>query len=125
MRILIVDDSKAVRLIVARALRGAGFGGCTFDEAENGAQALERIRAAVPDVILCDWNMPVMTGPELLATIQQANVPTKFGFVTSEGTAEFREQAKPAGALFVIAKPFTPENFQDVLGPLLPTGAAR
>lgn len=126
MRILIVDDSKAMRLIVQRALRGAGFSDCTIDEAANGAEGLERIRATVPDLVLCDWNMPVMMGPQLLEEIKKAGINVPFGFVTSEGSTEFREKAKAAGALFVIAKPFTPENFKEVLGPILATaGGAK
>lgn len=126
MRVLIVDDSKAMRLIVTRALRGAGFGHCTFEEAVDGADALQKIRAAVPDLVLSDWNMPVMMGPQLLEEIKKAAINVPFGFVTSEGTEEFKQKAAALGALFVITKPFTPEIFQATLGPILATaGAAK
>jgi two-component system chemotaxis response regulator CheY len=71
MKLLIVDDSKAMRMIVARTLRQAGYGGADFREAENGAQALEAIRADKPHLVLCDWNMPQMSGMELLSALNQ------------------------------------------------------
>jgi len=119
MRILVVDDSKAMRMIVSRVLRQAGHGDDTIEEAENGAQALEIIRAGVPDLVLSDWNMPEMTGIELLRTLQAEKIAVRFGFVTSEHTPEMREQAIAAGALFLITKPFTPEGFQEVLSSTL------
>ena len=66
MRILIVDDSRAMRAIVRRHLAQAGFGDAEIEEAEDGKQALDQIAASRPDVVLSDWNMPVMTGIELL-----------------------------------------------------------
>ena len=58
MRILIVDDSKAMRMIITRTLKQAGFSGYTTTEASNGLEALEKIEEETPDVVLCDWNMP-------------------------------------------------------------------
>jgi two-component system chemotaxis response regulator CheY len=115
MRILIVDDSKAMRMIVARVLRQTGYGDSTFEEATNGAEALAAIRASAPDLVLCDWNMPEMTGIELLHALRAEGIDVRFGFVTSESTAEMREQAIAGGALFLIAKPFTAQSFEDVL----------
>ena len=54
MRILVVDDSKAMRSFVMRAVTGAGYADLTFDEACNGAEALAAIRAAPPDLVLTD-----------------------------------------------------------------------
>jgi two-component system, chemotaxis family, chemotaxis protein CheY len=115
MRFLIVDDSKAMRMIIARVLRQAGYGGSEFAEAANGLEALELIRADRPDLVLCDWNMPEMTGIELLRTLRDESVDVRFGFVTAESTAEMTEQAYASGALFVIAKPFTGDSFREVL----------
>ncbi|MCA9647456.1 MAG: response regulator [Polyangiaceae bacterium] len=119
MKILIVDDSKAMRMIVRRTLRQAGYGNHDIDEAENGREALDKIRGAAPDLVLSDWNMPEMTGIELLETLGADGTKVKFGFVTSEGTAEMRARASGAGALFLIAKPFTAENFQQALDPVI------
>ena len=65
MKILIVDDSKAMRMIVVRTLRQCGISGLQLIEAGNGAEALPIIESQTPDLILCDWNMPEMTGIEL------------------------------------------------------------
>jgi two-component system chemotaxis response regulator CheY len=121
MRILIVDDSKAMRLIVARTLRQAGFVSHTYEEAVNGAEAFKAIQASPPDLVLCDWNMPEMTGIELLRALRAASIDVKFGFVTSEGTLEMRSQAAEAGALFLIAKPFTAESFKTTLLDYIPS----
>jgi len=119
MKLLIVDDSKAMCMIVTRTLRQAGFGGIEIREAENGSQALESIRTEIPDLVLCDWNMPGMTGLELLSTLNQDGPKVRLGFVTSEGSEAMRERAREAGALFLIAKPFTTETFGAALAPFL------
>ena len=113
MKILVADDSKAMRMIVLRNLRQGGFDGATFIEAVDGADALEKINAEKPDLVLSDWNMPNMSGIELCEALDHTNLV--FGFVTSESTAEMRALADEAGSKFLIAKPFTPESFQDIL----------
>ena len=118
MKILIVDDSRAMRMIVRRTLRQAGIDGQSVREAENGREALERMVEEMPDLVLCDWNMPVMSGIELLETLQAKGVRVPFGFVTSQNTPAMKERARQAGAWFVISKPFTPDTFEAVLGQL-------
>lgn len=115
MKVLIVDDSKAMRMIVKRTLRQAGFDQCETEEATNGKEALAAIESAIPDLILSDWNMPEMNGIQLLEELQKSGKQFKLGFVTSEGTPEMRQRAEDAGALFLIAKPFTAETFQQAL----------
>lgn len=119
MKVLIVDDSRAMRMIVTRTLRQAGYGGAQIREAENGAEALAAIRSEHPDLVLCDWNMPEMSGIELLSTLNQQGLKVRFGFVTSEGTDTMRERARQEGALFLIAKPFSAETFGTALTPVL------
>ena len=65
MKILIVDDSKAMRMIVARTLNQTDLSGFTKIEASNGVEALEKIEQESPDLVLSDWNMPEMKGIEL------------------------------------------------------------
>lgn len=115
MKILVVDDSKAMRMIVIRNLRQAGYGDATVVEAENGAQGLAKVREESPDLILCDWNMPEMNGLEFLTALRADGDSTTFGFVTSESTPAMRDQALGAGAAFLLAKPFSAEDFQDLL----------
>jgi two-component system chemotaxis response regulator CheY len=119
MRILIVDDSRAMRMIVARTLRVAGYDEHEIVEAGNGIQALESVGLAPPDVVLCDWNMPEMSGLELLTALRTAGWTVPFGFVTSEASPQMRVAAMEAGAMFLIAKPFTAQDFQDALDPML------
>ncbi len=119
MKILIVDDSKAMRMIVARTLRQAGFGAHETAEAVNGKDALAVIAREHVDVVLCDWNMPEMSGIELLKALRAQGNSVPFGFVTSEGTAPMRQQAHDAGASFLIAKPFTAEAFEASLRSIL------
>ena len=115
MRILIIDDSKPMRHLVKRTLIQAGFSDHEFQEAGDGLQALESIHSSMPDLILADWNMPNMNGIELLKQLNAQNVEVKFGFITSEQTAEMKEEANENGALFLIAKPFSAEIFRETL----------
>lgn len=115
MKILVADDSKAMRMIVVRTLRQAGFAGHDIIEAEDGREALNIATTTKPDLILSDWNMPEMTGIEFLRALRASGSAIPFCFVTSEGSDEMRAQADQAGALGLIAKPFTPEAFTDTL----------
>jgi len=119
MKILIVDDSKVMRLLVRRTLRQAGFDNIDVVEAENGREGIEVYGRESPEVVLADWNMPEMGGLELLHNLRRMNPGVKLGFITSEQTPEIRNEAREAGARFFIAKPFTPEEFKIKLHPIL------
>ena len=119
MRIMVVDDSRAMRSIVIRTLRHAGFRDDTFLEAADGAEALEAITADPPDLVLSDWNMPKLSGIDLLKGLKTAGCDVNFGFVTSECTPAMREMSVEAGALFMIAKPFNEDTFREVLEPFI------
>lgn len=119
MKVLIVDDSTAMRMLVKRTLKQAGFDGLDITEAEDGAVALEKVDDESPHLILCDWNMPNMTGIEFLEALRESGNESKFGFVTTESTAEMRTRARDAGAQFLIAKPFTAESFEKTLRPII------
>ncbi|HTP27405.1 MAG TPA: response regulator [Anaeromyxobacteraceae bacterium] len=119
MNILIVDDSKAMRAIVMRAVKAAGFADATYREAGNGVEALAAIRAQLPDLVLTDWNMPEMSGFELIKAVRAEGHPLKIGMVTSESDPALCEQARAAGALFLLAKPFSPEAVKALLLPVL------
>lgn len=119
MKLLVVDDSRVMRQIVIRTLRQAGFGGHDIIEAEDGADGLAKAQSERPDLILSDWNMPVLSGLEFLTALRAAGSAITFGFVTSEGSETMRAQADAAGAVFLIAKPFTADTFEDELNPYL------
>jgi two-component system, chemotaxis family, chemotaxis protein CheY len=115
MKILVADDSRAMRMIVIRTLRQAGYAGHEIIEAENGKEALETATSRSVDLILSDWNMPEMSGIEFLRALRAGGARTPFCFVTSEGSEEMREVAQSSGAVGLIAKPFTAEAFSAVL----------
>ena len=119
MKILIVDDSKAMRMIVRRSITQAGFSNLEVIEAENGVDAMRVIEQDSPDIVLSDWNMPEMKGIDLLKTLRAAGRNVPLGFITSESSPEVHQEAKASGASFVIVKPFTPAAIELALKPLI------
>lgn len=119
MRALVVDDSRAMRMILARVLRGHGF---EVLEAGDGREALDLLASsALPDVALVDWNMPVMNGLELVLALRAdpANQAMRIVMVTTESESAQVVRAIEAGAEEYLFKPFTPE---DVLAKLAMVG---
>ncbi|HWE53990.1 MAG TPA: response regulator [Acidimicrobiales bacterium] len=108
MAILVVDDSRAMRMIVRRELRKAGYEDVV--EAENGAVALTTISDGGVDLVLSDWNMPDMNGIDLLTNLRASGNVLPFGFVTSESAPDVRARAFETGASFIITKPFTSDD---------------
>jgi two-component system chemotaxis response regulator CheY len=119
MKILIVDDSKAMRMIVRRSITQAGFTHFETIEADSGASALQMIEKESPDIVLSDWNMPEMKGIDLLKALRAAGRTVPLGFITSESSPEIHRQAQESGAAFVIVKPFTPAAIELALKPLI------
>jgi len=114
---LVVDDSGVVRKIARRILEGIGF---AVVEAEDGAQALEACKRALPDAVLLDWNMPVMDGFEFLVQLRRmpAGDEPKVVFCTTENGIDHISRALHAGANEYIMKPFDRDiviaKFQEV-----------
>jgi two-component system chemotaxis response regulator CheY len=109
MKALVVDDSRAMRLILGRLLKGLGF---EVAEAGNGQEALETVHRAGPfDVALVDWNMPVMNGLEFVqaARLDHGLDAMRIMMVTTETQPEQMIQALEAGATEYLMKPFSPE----------------
>lgn len=112
---LIVDDSSTIRKIVRGMLEGFGFN-CA--EAENGQVAYDYCtRGKELDLIMLDWNMPVMTGIEFIRKLSTANlaVVPQVIFCTTESQMCFIEQALGAGAVDYIIKPFEKDMLRDKL----------
>jgi two-component system chemotaxis response regulator CheY len=115
MNVLLVDDNKAMRLMVRRTLLETGLN-LRVEEAENGSDALAKLSTVAPDIILSDWNMPEMGGVDLLRELRSRGCTVAFGFVTPQApTAQMRERAIEAGAQFMIAKPFGAQRLRDLL----------
>ncbi len=119
MKILIVDDSRAMQTIVKRIVVQAGYEAAQFELADDGDQALKIIREQKPDLVLLDWHMPGITGLDVLNTIRDEKVAVCVGLVTTERTPIKIDAARKAGAKFVIHKPFTVEQLKETLVPVL------
>jgi len=115
MKVLVVDDSRTMRMLVRRSLRQAGYENLDVVEAENGKDALEVAARENPELILSDWNMPEMSGLEMLIALRAAGRGVPVGFVTSQATPEMRERARDAGAAFLVSKPFTPDDVRTAM----------
>ncbi len=118
MKVLIVDDSRAMRMIIRRTLRQAGFSGLEIREAASGRDALVQTGVEPVDLILADWSMPEMDGLTLLIELRRTH-QTPFCFLTPQGTQQMRDKARAAGANLLISKPFTPDSFAEDLGRFL------
>lgn len=109
MRALIVDDSKSMRLILGKALKELGF---EIQEAGHGQHALERLNAGEEvDLMLVDWNMPVMNGYELVCAVRTNPLlaTVRIMMVTTETSMNQVQKALDAGANEYLMKPFTKE----------------
>lgn len=115
MRILIVDDFSTMRRIVKNLLNDLGFSNTA--EAEDGNAGLAALRASKFDFVVTDWNMPGMTGIELLKEIRAdanlAKMPVLM--VTAEAKREQIIEAAQAGVNGYIIKPFTAATLQEKL----------
>jgi two-component system chemotaxis response regulator CheY len=107
MRVLIVDDSKMIRVILRKVIDAAGIEVC---EAGHGQEALAHLNGAAPfDLMLVDWNMPVMNGYDLVRAVRAnpAHRAVRIIMLTMEGSADDVARAMAAGVDDYILKPFT------------------
>jgi two-component system chemotaxis response regulator CheY len=120
MRVLVVDDFSTMRRIVKNILRQLGFNNVT--EADDGTSAWEILNREKIDFIVSDWNMPQMTGIELLrrvrASEQHAEIP--FLMVTAEAQQENIIEAVQAKVSNYIVKPFTAETMKQKIDKIFP-----
>lgn len=105
---LVVDDSSFIRKIARQILENMGF---EVKEGKDGAHALEQCEAGLPDLILLDWNMPVMSGLEFLTKLRKmpGGEEPQVVFCTTENTRDKILTALEAGATEYIMKPFDQE----------------
>lgn len=115
MRFLVVDDFSTMRRIVRNLLKELGFS--NVDEAEDGQIALHKLKNGQFDFVVSDWNMPNMTGIELLRAMradpQLKHLPLLM--VTAEAKKENIIEAATAGASGYIVKPFTAATLDEKL----------
>lgn len=115
IKVLVVDDMSTMRRIVKNVLRQIGF--TDIMEAENGQDAITKLKSGGYGLVVSDWNMPVMQGIELLRTVRAdpelKNLP--FLMVTAEAQKENIIEAVQAGVSNYVVKPFTAEALQEKL----------
>ena len=111
---LVVDDSKVIRKVARHILETLDF---TVEEAGDGQGALTHCQSHPPDVILLDWNMPVMSGMEFLRALGQETMAArpKVVFCTTENGAAHIRAAIDAGADEYLMKPFDRETLHSKL----------
>jgi len=116
MKFLVVDDFSTMRRIVRNLLKELGY--TNVDEAEDGVVAMQKLTAGGFDFVVTDWNMPNMTGIELLKNIranaQLVHLPVLM--ITAEAKKENIIEAAQAGASGYIVKPFTAATLSEKLG---------
>lgn len=114
-KFLVVDDFSTMRRIIKNLLKELGF--ANVQEAEDGVEALKKLRADTYDFVVSDWNMPNMTGIELLREIRAdtklRHLPVLM--VTAEAKRENIIEAAQAGASGYVVKPFTASTLDEKL----------
>ncbi|RKZ19529.1 response regulator [bacterium] len=120
MKILIIDESRAMRRILSRLIQQAGYTEHDLLEAKNGQDALAMVHRDSPDLILAEWRIPGLSGMELLTSLNEEDIGIPFGFVTSDPTRSMVNQARENGAVFLLAKPFTVEDIAKIMKVMVP-----
>jgi DNA-binding response OmpR family regulator len=117
IRILVVDDASFIRDMVKKHLRDR-VPGLELNEAADGMRALALVKQWNPDLVLSDWEMPNMSGEELLQAIRSSEDHAKLPFImiTSRGDRDHVIKAVQAGVSDYITKPFTPEELLRKVG---------
>jgi two-component system chemotaxis response regulator CheY len=118
--VLVVDDAATMRRIVKGLLHELGFR--NIREAENGSTALEELTRKKADLVVADWNMPVMTGIDMLRAIRadEALKSIPVLMVTAEAKKENIVAALQAGVNNYIVKPFNAKTLEEKLNKIFP-----
>ncbi len=118
MKVLVVDDSGVMRKIIIRGLNSCGV--TAISEAADGSEAWKLFQTDSFDMVLTDWNMPNMTGLELLKAIRGTGADLPVIMVTTEGEKGKVIEAIQAGVTDYLCKPFEQEDLQDKLDRYVP-----
>jgi two-component system chemotaxis response regulator CheY len=118
MKCLVVDDSATMRRIVVNALKSIGYDNVV--EAADGSDALQKCDATI-ELVITDWNMPVMGGLEFVKSLRAApqHSRTPILMVTTRSVKEDILQAVEAGVSSYILKPFTPQVLKEKIDQIL------
>jgi two-component system chemotaxis response regulator CheY len=116
-KILVVDDDASMRLLMRRMLSRMGI--ANIVEAESGAHALQLLATAPVDLVLCDWNMPAMSGMELFQRARSLRPDLLFLMLTGRADAESHAAARKAGVAAFMVKPIAAPDLKVQLAQLL------
>ncbi len=118
MKFLLADDSKTIRRLLKTYLGSMGFEDLV--EAQDGEEALEMLKAEIPDVLILDWNMPKKSGIEVLKSAREEGEfkELKILMCTSMSEKENVIEAIKAGANNYMTKPFSEDILKEKLGAL-------
>lgn len=119
MKILIVDDSETMRMIIIKSLRQAGFDAFEPVEASSAREALAHIAKGAIDLVLSDVNMPEISGIELVKVIRAKFRTLPIIMVTTESSPAMKKKMLDAGANGIIHKPFPPEQLKEIITPFI------
>lgn len=123
MKCLVVDDSATMRRIVVNSLRGIGL--TDLVEAADGREALVKCSEGGIELVVTDWNMPIMGGLELVQTLRGDSATAKIPIlmVTTRGAKEDIVQAVEAGVSSYLLKPFTPQALKEKIDQIVSAGS--
>jgi len=115
--ILIVDDSLPMRSVIKRTIKAAGYGNADLLEATNGQEAMDLLKNSWVDIVMTDYNMPVMNGLELIKNIKKDEISKDIPVIviSTEGNESKIQEFMDSGAEGYITKPFTAEAIRDLI----------
>ena len=119
-KVLIIDDSKAIRDVVKMVLSESGY---DITEAEDGRDALSKLNEEL-ELVICDVNMPVMNGIEFLEAVKTDKEFASYKFIpiimlTTEAGEKMKDRGKELGAKAWLVKPFQPDQLLDAVKKLI------
>ncbi|MCK5541192.1 MAG: response regulator [Desulfobacterales bacterium] len=115
--ILLVDDSLPMRSVLKKTFKAAGYSDSEFHEAANGKEALDMVKGKWIDIVITDYNMPVMDGLEFIKELKKDDTfkETPVVIVSTEASQSKIDEFIKKGATGYITKPFTPETIRDTI----------
>lgn len=115
-RILIIDDTKNIRLLITKALSPEGY---EVDSADNGQVGIELFRENKYDLVLLDIRMPIMSGTEVLRIIKEIDKSVPVIIITAYATVKNAVDCVKLGAIDYLRKPFTAEKIKEIINQVL------
>jgi two-component system chemotaxis response regulator CheY len=119
LRVLLADDQDSIRALMKMVLKELGL--VQVDEAKDGLEALQRLSTQAYDLILCDWNMPKLSGIEVLRNVRDCEETSTLPFLMVTSTSDLKnvKEAMAVGVTDYLVKPFQPQKMMDKVSKVL------